>query len=417
MEDKTESKVMDLVTFSYVTNETLKKSSASIEHQKAFQSIESELSNLNLNRGGGNTSGFVFEDMYAMDKNLSYLKNNECKVVNVINDNGVADVKITDLATGEETFGQAKMGYHGTNKYKVSPEKYDKQIIITDKTNQELGTYIERKGGTVEYSNVSEEQVKQMTDIMQKEGQVREKVGLSNTAPVTSKLYVLSNRLKSANAVGLNAAKSAAVLTAGISFAQNMYQYMDGTKEIEEVLIDTAKDTAKAAIKGYVVGVVGDLAAGAASSIIVGTGLAGTTVGAAFVAVGSVIATVSAVAVPVFLAGMAIGAGITVCSMFQKKQKQYKSEISRLNKELNETIYYLNRAYQELDEQIRLELNRLNQGFSNAFTTIQVGIKADSFELLSSGIDEIEKMMGHEVRFKNVDEFDEFFYKNETLVF
>lgn len=115
--------------------------------------IENDLKNLNLNRGAGNTSGFVFEYMYAADKNIEFLKDGKGDVIHVISDNGVADFETTKYG-GIKQLQQAKAGYHGTNKYKIPSEKYANQTLVVDKGNTELTEYLSKNGVPVEQSNI-----------------------------------------------------------------------------------------------------------------------------------------------------------------------------------------------------------------------------------------------------------------------
>ena len=94
-----------------------------VRFQKALDNVRKEMETLNMNRGGSNTSGFVFENLHVADKNQSNLMSGSQDVLHVIDDNGIADFSVTDAA-GNVSYQQAKMGYHGSNKYQITKEMF-----------------------------------------------------------------------------------------------------------------------------------------------------------------------------------------------------------------------------------------------------------------------------------------------------
>ena len=199
--------------------------------------IENDLKNLNLNRGAGNTSGFVFEYMHAADKNIEFLKDGKGDVIHVISDNGVADFEITKNG-GIKQLQQAKAGYHGPNKYKISSEKYANQTLVVDKGNTELTEYLSKNGVPVEQSNIKKADAERLTKAMKKEVDIRQKITNKETvnAPLVSQIYGVSCEFRAMHAAGCKGAKAVAPFAAGISLGENLCHYMEGDMELKEAL-------------------------------------------------------------------------------------------------------------------------------------------------------------------------------------
>jgi hypothetical protein len=68
------------------------------------------------------------------------------------------------------------------------------------------------------------------------------------------RLTSLKNALKTTHDEGVNTAKSAGITSVTISSLMNITAVIKGEKSVEDALADTAKDTGKAAVTGYVMG-------------------------------------------------------------------------------------------------------------------------------------------------------------------
>lgn len=393
-----------------------------VRFQSALGNVKKELGTLDLNRGGGNTSGFVFENLHVASKNVKNLQSASGDVLNVIDDNGIADFSLTDMH-GNVTYQQAKMGYHGSNKYKITKEKYGNQKLVTDKGNIEIVEYGEKIGLSVEESSVSKEVADKMTSIMKKEGNIRSELGLSNTAPVTANLYAASQQLKYAHGAGIKAAKGGAAFAAGISFGKNMYEFMEGNIELRDVILDTGKNTAIAAGSAYVTGsasylVSGALANTAAANLAAQATnvLVSTQIGATIVSLGPVFATMSAAVGPMFIAGMVIGTGYAVVKSIKTHANKYRARISQINQVLEQVLNCMKSTYDALDCEIKEIYNFWDQSFECGFAEMLDGIKDNDFEKCSAGLEVVLNVFDKHVLFQSMEEFDEFFFDDGAVL-
>lgn len=412
----------DKIIFTFVGSQEAGTLEQNIQYQKALKNVEKELSSLNMNRGGRETSGFVFENLHNSSKNRSNMQNLNGEVLNVIDDNGIADFKMVDSA-GNVSYQQAKMGYHGSNKYKITSEKYDGQVLVVDKGNKELIDYGQKIGLQVEESSISKETADSLTQVMRKEATIRQELGLSNTAPITTKMYVLSEQLQNAHVRGIESAKGAAALAAGISLGKNMYEFIEGNIELRELLINTAKDTVIAAGSGYVAGGVGYLASGVlANPVVEGVAaqatnvILSTEIGATLVSMGPIIATVSTAAGPLFVLGMALGTGYATIKSIKRNSYKYRKRMSEINRVLDQTLISMKKAYDDLDETIRSTYDFWNESFDQGFNSMLKAIKDNDFNEFSAGLDIVLNIFDGNVLFRTMEEFDEFFFDDEAVL-
>lgn len=57
--------------------QTLERAPYKKQYQESLQKVQKELSALNMNRGGKNTDGFVFERMHTAEKTASFYGKNK----------------------------------------------------------------------------------------------------------------------------------------------------------------------------------------------------------------------------------------------------------------------------------------------------------------------------------------------------
>jgi hypothetical protein len=409
----------DKVKFCYTTVCEIEKAEQNAIYYKAMKNVESELCTLNLNRGGKQTYGFVFEDLHTSTQNIENMKIHNNEVVYVLDNNGIADFKVID-ANGNVSYQQAKAGYHGSNKYKITKEKYGDQVLVVDKGNNELIERAEKIGIQSKESTISKEQAERLTGIMESEGKVRGQVGLSNTAPITSKLYALSQEIKAANVAGLDSAKGAAALAGGMSFGKNFYMYMEGNIDLQELVLDTTKDTVVAGVGGYAAGAVGYVVSGVVSETIIGTAVTNVVVSmgmeSMLVSVGSVMATVSAATGPLFLAGMAIGTGIAVCQSLKAKSEAYRRKMSQANRAINQALQAMEAAYNSMNQDLKDFCEFWDNSFERGFEKLLNATMCDDFEGFAEGLDIISTVFDSHVLFRTEREFDDFFFDDEAVL-
>lgn len=405
------------IIFTYTAMQTLENAPYNKQYQESLQKVQKELSALNMNRGGKNTDGFVFERMHTAEKNSQFLWEKQGDRLGLIDDNGVADLALYD-SKGHVSYQQAKMGYTGSNKYKITKPKYDGQTIIVDKGNAEAIAHIKKtneiKGSHfgIEESPVSRKSVEKVTNAMKSEANMRQTFGLSNTQPITASLYAASQQLKNAAIAGTNAVKTSGALTAGVIFGKNMYELIEGNTDLKDFLLDTAKQTIRTGLESFAAGSAGYFVSGllanptaAAMNIIIST-----KVGATIVSLGSLAVTMSAAAGPMFLLGMAIGTGYAVCKAIKGKINKYQHRISEINRVLEIALSSMRDAYNSLDETIKRTFDFWDQQFEQGFTNMMEALMTNDFVSFSSGLNTVMNVFGSNVLFQSMDEFDNFFF-------
>lgn len=406
------------IVFTYGMVRELNTVHENVQYQKALQNVEKELSSLNLKRGGNNTDGFVFECLHTAEKNRQNMQLRNNQILNVIDNNGIADFKMID-ATGHASYQQAKMGYHGSNKYKIT-NKYDSQTLVVDKGNKELIEYAQNIGLHAEESPVSKDMAHSLTEIMKQEGKMRQKIGLANTGPVTSNLYIAAEQLSYAHTAGLNAAKGSTAFAAGVSLGKNMYSLIEGNKDLREVFLESSIETAVAAGGSYVMGATGSLATGilvnsevaaSAANVIISTG-----VGQTIVSLGPVFAAMPAAAGPTFLLGMVIGTGYSVIKSVKRHCNQYNHKMSQLNGVMIQALSSMEKAYQNLDQVIKDTYAFWDQSFDEGFHLIANAVMENDFENFSIGLNIVTRIFDSQVLFKNMEEFDDFFFDENAIL-
>lgn len=415
--------VEEKITFLYTASGVAMSAEQNLRYYKEFQNIGDDLARFNLNRGGKNAFGFEFEQMHAASKNLQNMRMGKGEIIQVLDDNSKKDF-MTTTANGGKSFQQAKAGYNGSNKYKTTQEKYKRQTIVVNKDNKEVIEHLIKKGKRYEESAISKESVQTFNSIMQTEGKIRGTLGLDdNTAPITAKLFEAGNQLAAASQVGAKAGQAAAALTAGMSFGKNMYAYIEGNKDLKEVLYDTAADTVKAWIGGFVGGSSSYLAMGMISQTAAGEivkkaakVVVETTVGSVLVSVGEITAVLSAAAGPAFLIGMSLGAGYAMCKSIRMRDKAYRNKMISANKALSQALHSMERAYNSLDQEVRAFCDLWDRSINDGFEKMLKSVSDNDFEGFSEGLDNILQLFDSHVLFKTEQEFDEFFFDDSAVL-
>ena len=411
------------IIFTYTPMQALENAPYNKQYQESLQKTQKELSALNMNRGGKNADGFVFERMHTAEKNRQFMWERQGKRLDLIDNNGVVDLALYD-SEGHISYQQMKMGYTGSNKYKITNPKYDGQTIVVDKGNTEAIAHIKKTNeikGThfeIEESPIARKSVEKVTNAMKSEANMREVFGLSNTQPITASLYAASQQLKNAAIAGTNAVKTSGALTAGVIFGKNMYELIEGNTDLKDFILDTAKQTVRSSLQSFAAGSAGYLISGllanpatAAMNVVIST-----QVGATIVSLGSVAVTVSAAAGPMFLLGMTIGTGYAVCKSIKLKINKYQRRISEINQVLEIALSSMRDAYNALDETMKRTFDFWDQQFEQGFTNMMEALVTNDFVSFSSGLNTIMNVFGSNVLFKSMDEFDNFFFDDSAVL-
>lgn len=386
-----------------------------------FVTMEKELSSINVQRGGAKgLKGFLFEYSDVATENAKNVHNGYMQRLEVINDNGSADIKVIQ-ANGTVEYQQAKCGYE-TRPNVVDNPKYQNDTIVIDKGNTTLKNRLEKNNHKFRESDISKKEVENVSKLMQTEGELTG----STTATISSKLYACSKIMEEANKVGLNVAKGSGAFTAGLSMGKNFYEFIEGNMDLLELGTASVKDTVIAATGSYVTAATTSLAVSTGIPSLIGgviiqtpvLGAIGTTV----VQIGSVITALIPVAVgPLFVLGLSIGAAITTFKLirnyiaFNKNDNKKLSEVSRF---ATQALYVMNQERTILKEMIFEEYSHWDEQFNLGFKEIFNSAVLNDSNGIANGIDKILNVFVKNVRFKNIEEFDKFFMdENATFSF
>jgi hypothetical protein len=412
------------IVFSYSSAYgVLDDSKKKVRYYQALKNTQKQLETLNMSRGGKNTSGFVFEALDSADTTVKGISSGKIRMM--VNDNGVADFT-TIRSDGTTTLQQAKMGYEN-NPYQIHVDKYKEQTFVINKGNTKVKTYLERKGVIVEESPISKGQADLTTNIMKNEAKVNQKITGNNTAPITSKLVGMVNQIQAAHQFGISAAKCTAAFTAGFSFGNNVYEYIEGNKAFQDLILETAKDITLSAGATYASTTGGYLIAGALADTVIGTTIGtvasqatavmvSTSIGSTLVSVGSIMVSMSAAMGPAFIFGMAIGTGYSTIKLLKDSSEKISYKMSGINHVINEALESMEYAQKEVATLIDETFRIWDCKFEASFRQILKATIDNDFEEISSGLNTILDVFGESVMFKTIDEFDDFFFDDNTIL-
>ncbi|MED1643046.1 hypothetical protein P4U99_07565 [Brevibacillus agri] len=267
--------------------------------------------------------------------------------------------------------------------------------------------------------------------------------------------------LETAHRAGLENAKSAAVVSAVISTAQNVVSLIRGEKRVGEALKDVTKDTASGAVTAYIIGA-GDTAirgfmAASSNSVFVnlsktnmpamiatatvqvgksliryakgeidslelveelgekGTGMMAASFGAAigtavFPGVGTVIGG---------MVGYLVSSSVyKACMQTLREERLFEERRVRIHAIATAAIEAMGKQGNELLAMIEKFYARRQQVFAEAITMLNLASNSQNIELFTQGLNKIAIEMGGALQFKNFSEFDSFMQdKNTALEF
>lgn len=412
---------------------TVKEGKDAIEE---YANMANELSKINVNRGGKNgLKGFYAEHINAAENNIGRIKKGLKSREVVLDDNGVADtaIKYTNGQYGQMT--QDKVGYTKSD-YKnwIKKGRYDGQVLRVNQDNpilkdSKILELAKEYGIKIDGTGVKESEVDLLAKCAQKESEFRQKIHMSKKAPATIQFYALSKQMKVVHNLSVSAAKTSAGFAAGMSFANNMYLYLEGDIELSEMACEVAKDAIKSGVSTYIGGMIMGMG-NATLGPVLSSGIASGIMNAEIIQTASTVllninglngltAIISAGAAPAFFTGVAIGLAVTTVHVIRDycriKNKNIK-EVSRyvsLCKECEEIIK---------DQRIRLKQKVENtyveweNTFLNAFDEIIDAALGDDVDKLAMSLNDILKVFDEEVKFKNYAEFDKAFSDVEFVL-
>lgn len=260
---------------------------------------------------------------------------------------------------------------------------------------------------------------------------------------------------------GIEASKYGATIGGTISLTKNVVALMQGDKELQEVLLDTAIDTGKSALVGYGTGFSGSaikscmqqssssvarqLSRTAFPALLVSTVLAlGTSInsyakgeidgvqfmeeigekGSGMLASG-MMATLGQIAIPIPIVGGVIGGmiGYSMSSLFYRSSLQAFKEAKEAKKN-----YHLIKAQCEearrrmLEYQTELQLlfdthmADMKTQLSNCFKCMDKAIDVDSMDEFAEAANTLGLFLGKTLQFNDMKEFNVFMASEETLI-
>lgn len=265
--------------------------------------------------------------------------------------------------------------------------------------------------------------------------------------------------LETAHRAGLENAKSAAVVSAVISTAQNVVSLIRGEKRVGEALIDVTKDTASGAVTAYIIGA-GDTAirgfmAACSNSVFVnlsksnmpamiatatvqvgksliryakgeidslelveelgekGTGMMAASFGAAigtavFPGVGTVIGG---------MVGYLVSSSVyKACMQTLREERLSEERRARIHAIATTAIEAMGKQGKELLAMIEKFYARRQQVFAEAITMLNLASNSQNIELFTQGLNKIAIEMGGALQFKNFSEFDSFMQDENTAL-
>ena len=94
----------------------------------------------------------------------------------------------------------------------------------------------------------------------------------------------------------------------------------------------------------------------------------------------------------------------------------YRHRIAELNCVIDSAVKEMKDQKEQLSSMIKEEYAEWDQQFGIGFQTILDAMLANNLELLSNGLEHILSVFNAGVLFKNMEEFDEFFFDDEAVL-
>jgi Mu-like prophage protein len=275
------------------------------------------------------------------------------------------------------------------------------------------------------------------------------------------KIETAKRMVKISHEAGLEAAKYGAAIGGAVSATKNIIALMQGDKELQEVLCDTAVDTGKSALVGYGTGFAGSLVksgmqqsgSGALRqlsrtslpTLVVSTTLAlGSSIsryargeidgvqfmeeigekGSGMLASG-MMAALGQIAIPIPIVGGVIGGmvGYTMSSLFYRSSLQAFQEAKEAEKNYQMIKAQCEEArrrmleYQaELQVLFDAHMADMKHQLSDCFVCMDKAIDAESMDEFAEAANSLGGFLGKTLQFNTMQEFDDFMSSDETLI-
>ncbi len=125
-----------------------------------------------------------------------------------------------------------------------------------------------------------------------------------------------------------------------------------------------------------------------------------------------------------FIGGMVVSAVCTgiyrytagLRASYLAKEKAYRDRISEINRIADQAVMEMKYQQETLKNMISEEYAEWFRNFEEGFQIIREGIMNNNFEQLSVGLGHIIEIFGKAVLFKDMDEFDDFFFDDNVVL-
>ena len=275
------------------------------------------------------------------------------------------------------------------------------------------------------------------------------------------KIETAKRMAKISHEAGLEAAKYGAAIGGAISATKNVVAFMQGDKELQEILCDTAVDTGKSALVGYGTGfagsllksgmqqsgsgVVRQLSRSSLPTLVVSTTLAlGASIGryakgeidgvqfmeeigekGSGMLSSGMMATLGQIAIPIPIVGGIIGGmvGYTMCSIFYRSSLQAFQEAKAAEKkyqiikaQCEEARRRMLEYQSELQMLFDAHMYDVKLQMFDCFVCMDRAIDTENMDEFSEAVNALGNFLGKTLLFNNMQEFDDFMSSDQTLI-
>lgn len=266
---------------------------------------------------------------------------------------------------------------------------------------------------------------------------------------------------KISHRAGIEAAKYGAAIGGTISATRNIIAFMQGNKDIQEVLCDTTIDTGKSALLGYgtvfagslvkagmqksTLGTLRQLSRTSLPSLVVTVTLElGTSIhryakgeidsvqfleeigekGSGLLA-GGLMATIGQIAIPIPVVGSVIGGmvGYTISSLFYRSSLQALQEAKQaemhyqiIKAECEEARRTMLKYQTELQRLFEIHLSELKEQLYTCFSCMNDSVNTNNMDDFATAANNLGVLFGKTLQFGNMQEFDVFMKSDEILM-
>lgn len=275
------------------------------------------------------------------------------------------------------------------------------------------------------------------------------------------KLATARDMAKTAHRGGSEAAIYGAAIGGAISTAKNVVALIQGDKELQEVLYDTAVDTGKSALVGYGTGVAGSLvksgmqqSGSGAIRQLSHTSLPALVVSATLELGASIkryakgeidglqfmeeigekgsgmlasgmMATLGQLAIPIPVVGALIGGmvGYTMSSLFYhsslqafKEAREAERRYQIVKAQCEEARRRMLEYQSELQALFDAHMTDIKIQLSDCFVCMDKAVDAGNMDAFAEAANNLGSLFGKNLQFKNMQEFEDFMLSDETLI-